>query len=163
MRLRPCILETPRWRSESYWTHRIPSFPSVNFFYNLSEEEDPETRALKVKTVAVMSTDVDDLLYFYMPEGKQYMDRLLGKFDIGSQESGTFRYCGKQFTTTADGIIVDVSGNTLEIKPIAIEQGRPNSDALQPHELQWLDDSRGLRVKHGQICCMLCRNCNQKV
>ena len=67
------------------------------------------------------------------------MDQLFGKFDIGSQESETFRYCGKQlFTTTTDGITVDVSDNTFKIKPIAIEQGRPNSDALQPHELSQL-------------------------
>ena len=65
------------------------------------------------------------------------MDQLVGKFDIGSQESETFRYCGKQFTTTTDGITVDVSV-IFKIKPIAIEQGRPDSDALQPHELSQL-------------------------
>ena len=65
------------------------------------------------------------------------MDQLLGKFDIGFQESETFRYCGTQFATTTDGT-VDVSDNTLKIKPITIEQGRPNSEALQPHELSQL-------------------------
>ena len=73
-----------------------------------------------------MTTHVDDLLYSYLPEGKQYMDQLL------------VRYCGKQFSTTTDGITVDVSDNTFKIKPITIEQGRPNSDALQPHELSQL-------------------------
>ena len=47
------------------------------------------------------------------------MDQLLGKFDIISQESVTFRYCGKQFATTTDGITVDVSDNTLKIKPVS--------------------------------------------
>ena len=102
----------------------------------------------------------------YLPEGKQYMDQLLGKFDIGSQESETFRYCGTQFATTTDGT-VDVSDNTLKIKPITIEQGRPNSEALQPHELSKLRSVVGslswiARHKHVQICCTLCLNCNPK-
>ena len=98
-------------------------FPAI-YLYNIAEEEDPETGALKVKAVAVMTTHVDDLLFSYLPEGKQYMDQLLGKFDIGSQESETFRYCRKQVTTTAGGITVGVSDITPKIKPIATEQGR---------------------------------------
>ena len=39
---------------------------------------------------------------------------------------------------TTDGIIVDVSDNTFKIKLITIEQGRPNSGALQPDELSQL-------------------------
>ena len=69
-------------------------FPAF-YFYNISEVEDPETGVLKMKTVAVMTPHVDDLLFSYLPEGKQCMDQLLGNFDIGSQESETFRYCGK--------------------------------------------------------------------
>ena len=147
-----------------FWKRLVaPQIFPAFYFYNISEES-PETGVLKVKIVAVMTPHVDDLLYSYLPEGKQYMDQLLGKFDIGSQESETFWYCGKQFTTTTDGITVDVSDNTLKIKPIPIEQGRPNSDALQPHELSQLrsvvGSLCGLRVKHGQICCTLCLNCN---
>ena len=41
-------------------------------------------------------------------------------------------------------ITVDVSDNTFKIKPITIGQGRPHSDALQPHELSQL---RGLRCQ----------------
>ena len=39
-------------------------FPTF-YFYNISEGEDPETGVLKMKTVAVMTTHVDDLLCSY--------------------------------------------------------------------------------------------------
>ena len=62
-------------------------FPAF-YFYNISEGEDPETGVLKMKTVAVMTTHVNDLLYSYLPEGKQYMDQLLGKDPKNPKPSG---------------------------------------------------------------------------
>ena len=93
---------------------------------------------LKLKTVAVLTTHVDDLLYAYLPEGKEYMDRLLSRFDVGTQETGSFRYCGKQFNTTPEGITIDVDDNSRKVKPVRIDQGRPNTDLLTPGEISQL-------------------------
>lgn len=60
------------------------------------------------------------------------MDKFLGKFDIRTQQSDHFRYCGKQTTTTADGITIDVSDQILKVRPIAIEP------TLQPQEISQL-------------------------
>ena len=35
---------------------------------------------------ALMCTHVDDLLYCYLPEGKEVIERFLNKFNIGSTE-----------------------------------------------------------------------------
>ena len=57
---------------------------------------------------ALMCTHVDDLLYCYLPEGKEVIERFLNKFNIGSTEVNEFRYCGKQFSRSGDGdIFVD--------------------------------------------------------
>lgn len=101
-------------------------------------KQEGEEERTGMKTVAVLTTHVDDLLYAYLPEGKQYMDQLLSRFDVGTQESGCFRYCGKQFTTTPEGICIDVDDNSRTIKPIAVEQGRANTDPVSPGELSQL-------------------------
>ena len=55
-----------------------------------------------------MCSHVDDLLYCYLPEGKDVMNSFLAKFNIGSTETNNFRYCGKQFDRSDDGdILVD--------------------------------------------------------
>ena len=92
----------------------------------------------KYKTVAVLTTHVDDLLFAYLPEGKQFIDDLLGRFDIGPRETDNFRYCGKQISTDETGISIDVIDNTLRIKPVRIEPGRANSDPLNPGETSQL-------------------------
>ena len=101
------------------------------------EGKEEKTHA-ELKTVAVLTTHVDDLLYAYLPEGKEYMDRLLSRFDVGTQETGSFRYCGKQFNTTPEGITIDVDDNSRKVKPVRIDQGRPNTDLLTPGEISQL-------------------------
>lgn len=90
------------------------------------------------KTIAVLTTHVDDLLYSFLPEGKRYMDELLSRFDVGTQETGTFRYCGKQVTTSPTGITIDVRDNSRKIKPIKLDPDRQNIDPLKPHEVSQL-------------------------
>ena len=81
--------------------------------------------------VALMATHVDDILYAYIPEGKSVIDSFLEKFNLGSSESNSFRYCGKQFERTADGTITqDTCDNTRRIKPIKIAPGRSASEPL---------------------------------
>ena len=81
--------------------------------------------------VALMATHVDDILYAYIPEGKSVIDSFLQKFNLGSSESNSFRYCGKQFERTADGTITqDTCDNTRRIKPIKIAPGRSASEPL---------------------------------
>ena len=118
-------------------------FPAFYFLRapEKANEDEPEplihmskTVPVRSRVVAVMTTHVDDLLYAYLPEGEAKVKELLDKFDIGSSESRDFRYCGKQFKTTEEGITVDVVDNTRRIKPIRVESGRPNADPLLAHE-----------------------------
>ena len=55
------------------------------------------------KTIAVLTTHVDDLLFSSLPEGEHVVEKLLSRFEIGSTEKGDFRYCGKQLTQSEDG------------------------------------------------------------
>ena len=107
--------------------------PSLIFpaFYCLKNQDN--------KPIAVMTTHVDDLLYAYLPEGKEAMDRLLSKFEVGSTETGCFRYCGKQFTQGPDySITIDVIDNTRRINRIPIGVDRKQNDKLTKGELTQL-------------------------
>ena len=54
---------------------------------------------------APMCTHVDDLLYCYLPEGKEVIERFLNKFNIGNTEVNDFRYCGKETSTLTPSTI----------------------------------------------------------
>ena len=41
--------------------------------------------------IAVMSSDVGDLLYGYLPEGAEAMNSVLQQFLVGKEEHGNFR------------------------------------------------------------------------
>ena len=91
-----------------------------------------------------MTTHVDDLLYAYLEEGKETMDRLLSKFEVGSTETGCFGYCGKQFTQGPDyGISIDVIDNTRQIGRILIGEGRAQKDKVTKGELAQLRSAIG--------------------
>ena len=111
-------------------------FPAFYFFKDNSSQNEDETQESEV--VAVMTTHVDDLLYSYLPQGKQAVEKLLSKFDIGTQESQNFRYCGKSFDEVDSVIRINVSDNTRRIHPIRIQDGRPNSDELTPSDVTQL-------------------------
>ena len=112
--------------------------PSLIFpaFYCLRNQDN--------KPIAVMTTHVDDLLYAYPPEGKEPMDRLLSKFEVGSTETGCFRYCGKQFTQGPDyAISIDVIDNTRRIGRILVGDDRKQNDKLTKGELTQLRSAIG--------------------
>lgn len=60
-------------------------YPS--FYYCLNEEK---------KTIAVLTTHVDDLLFFQFAGRRSCGRKIVGSFGIGSAEKRNFRYCGKQ-------------------------------------------------------------------
>ena len=49
-----------------------------------------------------MSSNVDDLLYGYLPEGAEVMNSALQQFLVGKEEHGNFRFCGKEFQQDED-------------------------------------------------------------
>ena len=93
---------------------------------------------------ALMCTYVDDLLYCYLPEGKEVIERFLNKFNIGSTEVNEFRYCGKQFSRSGDGdIFVDTVDNTRKIKPIPIDASRSGSEKISGDDITRLRSVTG--------------------
>ena len=74
------------------------------------------------RIIAVMSSNVDDLLYGNLPEGAEAANSLLQQFLVGKQEHGNFRFCGKEFRQDEDlGIHVTAKDNTERIQPITYE------------------------------------------
>ena len=92
------VLAATGWRCEEGRHESIAIFPKL--FYLPGSDGD---------ACELMCTHVDDLLYCYLPEGKEVIERFLNKFTIGSTEMSDFRYCGKQFSRSGDG---DVSMRT---------------------------------------------------
>ena len=96
------------------------------------------------KPIAVLTTHVDDLLYAYLPEGKEQMDRLLSKFEVGTTDTGSFRYCGKQFTQGPDyAVSIDVVDNTRRMGRILVGPDRKQNDKLTKGELTQLRSGIG--------------------
>ena len=66
-----------------------------------------------------MSSNVDDLLCGYLPQGAEAMNSVLQQFLVGKEEYGTFRFCGKEFRQDEDlGIHVTAKDNTERVQPI---------------------------------------------
>ena len=111
-----------------------PSLIYPAFYFKLHEN----------KCVAVLTTHVDDLLYAFLPEGKEATEKLLSKFELGASEQSTFRYCGKQFTQTEDGTItIDVADNTRRIPKIKIQEGRRLNEKLKDEDITRLRSAIG--------------------
>ena len=71
------------------------------------------------RIIAVMSSNVDDLLYGYLPEGARAMNSVLQQFLVGKEKHGNFRFCGKEFRHDEDlGIHVTTKDNTERVRPI---------------------------------------------
>ena len=49
----------------------------------------------ETKIIAVMSSNLDDLLYGHLPEGALAMNSVLQQFLVGKEQHGTFRFCGE--------------------------------------------------------------------
>ena len=64
-----------------------------------------------------MSSNVDDLLYGYLPERTEAMNSVLQQFLVGKEEQGIFRFCGKEFRQDEDfGIHVTAKPITYDVK-----------------------------------------------
>ena len=71
------------------------------------------------RIIAVMSSNVDDLLYGHLPGGAEATNSVLRHFWVGKEEHGTFRFYGKEFRQDEDfGIHVTAKDNTERIQPI---------------------------------------------
>ena len=90
---------------------------------------------------ALLCTHVDDLLYCYLPEGKDVMNSFLAKFNIGSKETNNFRYCGKQLDRSGDGdILVDTVDTT---RPISFETKRFRTERITGDDITRLRSVTG--------------------
>ena len=74
------------------------------------------------KIIAVMSSNVDDLLFSYLPEVAEATNSVLQQFLVGKEEHNTFRCCGKEFQQNEDfGIRVTAKDNTERVHPITYD------------------------------------------
>ena len=72
--------------------------------------------------IAVVSSNVDDLLYGYLPEGIEAMNSVLQQFLVDKEEHGTFRFCGNGFRQDEDfDIHVTAKDNTEREQPITYD------------------------------------------
>ena len=72
------------------------------------------------RIIAVMSSNVDDLLYGYLPEGDEVMNSVLQQFLVGKEKHGAFRFCGKEFRQDF-GIHATAKDNTERVQPITYD------------------------------------------
>ena len=76
----------------------------------------------EARIIAVMSSNVDDLLYGSLPERAEAMNSVLQQFLVGKEEHGTFRFCGKEFQQDEDfGIHITAKDNTERVQPITCD------------------------------------------
>ena len=74
------------------------------------------------KIIVVMSSNVDDLLKGYLPEGAEAMNSVLQQFLVGKEEHGTFRFCWREFRQDEDfGIHVTAKDNAERAQPITYD------------------------------------------
>ena len=83
----------------------------------------------KGKIVAVLSSNVDDLLHGEKKEYEGAMQRILKAFSVREENEDEFRFCGKEVVQHADfSITVTAKDNTEKIRPISIGGGRKLTD-----------------------------------
>ena len=74
------------------------------------------------RIIAVMSSNVDDLLYGYLLEGAEVTNSVLQQFLVGTEERGIIRFCGKEIRQDEDfGIQVTAKDNTERVQPITYD------------------------------------------
>ena len=92
-----------------------------------------------------MSSDVDDLLYGYLPEGAEAMNSVLQQFLVGKEEHITFRVCGKEFQQDEDfGILFTAKDNTERVQPITYDAKHGltrKATASEVHQLRFVTQS----------------------
>ena len=59
-----------------------------------------------------MSSNVDDVLHGYLPEGAEAMNSVLQQFLV-DEEHGTFRFCGEELRQDEDWVFMSQPKTTL--------------------------------------------------
>ena len=81
------------------------------------------------KIVAVMSSNVDDLLYGSKPGHEGAMEKVLDTFSVRERNEAPFRFCGKEVVQHEDfSITVTAKDNLEKIRPIDIGMKRRATD-----------------------------------
>ena len=94
------------------------------------------------RIIPVMSSNVVDFLYGYLPEGAEAMNSVLQQFLVGKEDHGNFRFCGKEFRQDEDfGIHVTAKDNNERVQPITCDskQGltrKATADEITPTEIR---------------------------
>ena len=83
---------------------------------------------------AVLATDVDNFLWACAESLHAVVDRLLTRFEVGRNEEGRLRFCGKQFDASVHDILLDVEDNTRKTTYIEIAKHRSPADPLTKGE-----------------------------
>ena len=97
------------------------------------------------KIIAVMSSNVYDLLCGYFPEGAEAMNSLLQQFLVGKGEHNLFRFCGKEFRQDEDfGIHVTAKDNTERVHPTTYDAKHGLRGKATANEVHQKDPSHSL-------------------
>ena len=89
----------------------------------------------KDKIVAVMSSNVDDLLYGALPGYEENMNKVLDTFSVRERNEAPFRFCGKEVVQHDDfSITVTAKDNTEKIRPIVMGEKRRGADKCNAEE-----------------------------
>ncbi len=87
------------------------------------------------KIVAVMSSNVDDLLYCNLPGFAEPMEKILELFSVRDRKEISFRFCGKEVVQHEDfSITVTAKDTTEKIRPISIGDKRRGTDKCTDEE-----------------------------
>ena len=92
----------------------------------------------------MLGTHVDDLIWAAKPEAEFIIDKIRETFVFGTEDSGTFRYCGQNLSQNDNfDISVDCKDTILRTSPIRIEPGRKNYDEINAQEKTQLKSVAG--------------------
>ena len=94
-----------------------------------------ELRNDESEIIAVMSSNIDDLLYGYFFEGAELSKPVPQQFVVGRKDCGTFRFFGKEFRQEENfGIYVSAKNNTKCVHPrCQTRQTNTNCGLLHNH------------------------------
>ena len=89
--------------------------------------------------MAVMSSNVDDLMHGCLPKGAEVINSVLQQFLIGEEEHNIFRFCRKEFRHDEDfGIHVTAKDNTERVQPITYDMKHGLTRKATADEIQSL-------------------------
>ena len=78
---------------------------------------------------------MDDLLYGYLPEAESAVNNIIKHFSVDKEETGEFRFCGKEVVQEDDfGIRVTAKDNREKIKLVGYEKKRKLTDGCTDSE-----------------------------